>query len=202
MRLLGTLLCAFLVIGCTRGKKSEQDTEQLQWQRLKMVQFYWEDERTNRLAGFSAVLRHMDEPVYWNAETNVLTGHFYRFLWLRTFDRPIVVTINSVGNGRWEVKSKLFTGQSGFTLGQIDREQSVTNASPELASLIADLDRWLPAVPEYDGDQGADGAVWMIDGVNKGQYYIVHRFSPECGWVRQIGLRFLEAAKIQEKKIY
>jgi hypothetical protein len=178
------------------------DGEALEWQRLKVVQHYWEGERTNQLEGFSAALRHLGEPVYWNAPTNRLSGHFYRFLWLRTFDKPIVVTLTSLGDGQVEVRSKVFSGRSGFDMGRIERHESTTCGPGAAAALMADLDDLLPLVPEYDGDFGADGAEWMIDGLSGGRYFVVHRWTPESGWVRHMGLRFLEVAGIEGEKIY
>ena len=202
MRLIPITLCLLALVACSKQKPPPDDKEKLEWQRLKVVQLYWEGERTSQLDGFSETLHQMSEPVYWNVPTNAITGHFYRFIWLRTFDRPIVVTITSSGDGRAEVRSKVFSGQSGFGFGKIEQEVTITNPSATVAALITDLDRWLPYVPEFDGDFGADGATWMIDGVKDGKYYIVHRWSPASGWVRNIGLRFLEEANIKEKIIY
>ena len=190
------------LVSCSKQKQPAVDNEKLEWQRLKAVQFYWEGERTRQLEGLSVTLRQMSEPVYGNDPTNPPSGHFYRFLWLRTFDRPAVVTISSTDDGQVEIRSKIFSGQSGFGIGQIEQEVTTTNKSPAIDTLMADLDRWLPYVPEFNGDIGVDGATWMIDGVKDGKYYIIHRWSPESGWVRDIGLRFLGAANIQEKKIY
>ena len=202
MKLRVTALCLLFLCGCSKQAQKAHEKEVLGWQRLKAVQFYWEGERTNRLERFSVALDHMGEPAYWRAPTNRLSGHFYRFLWLRTFHKPILARITSVGDGRWEVRSKRLTGQGGFALGQLDREYAVTNEAPETVGLTADLDRWLPYVPEYDGEFGCDGAEWFIDGVNNGRYFIVHTWSPETGWIREMGLRFLRAAMIHEKDIY
>ena len=202
MRLIPITLCLLALVACSKQKPPSDDNEKLEWQRLKAVQFYWEGERTRYLEGFTSTLKQMSEPVYWDAPSNSLSGHFYRFLWLRTFDRPVVVTVTFTDDGRAEVRSKVFSGQSGFGFGQIEQEVTITNQSAAVAALITDLDRWMPHVPEFNGDFGADGAMWMIDGVRDEKYYIVHRWSPESGWVRDIGLRFLEIANIREKKIY
>ena len=202
MRLIPITLCLLTMVACSKQKQPSDDIEKHEWQRLKVVQLYWEGERASQLDGFSDALRQMSEPVYWNTSSNSLSGHFYRFLWLRTFDKPVIVTIRSTDEGKVEIKSKIFSGQSGFGIGQIEQEITTTNNSTAMATLMADLDRWLPYVPEFNGDIGPDGAMWMIDGIKDGKYYIVHRWSPESGWVRDIGLRFMGVANIQEKKIY
>jgi hypothetical protein len=169
-----TFCCLLLLCGCSERKHTAHEKQVQDWQRLQSVQFYWEGERTNRLERFSAALSNMDESTYWSTPTNQLSGQFYRFLWLRTFHNPILVRITSVGHGRWEVRSKRLTGQGGFDLGQLAKDEAVTNDSQEIVSLAADLDRWLPYVPEYDGDLGCDGATWFIDGVHEGHYFMVH----------------------------
>ena len=190
------------MVACSQQKQPSDDIEKLEWQRLKVVQLYWEGGRSSQLDRFSNTLHQMSEPLYWNDPTNAITGDFYRFVWLRTFDRPIVVTITASDDGRTEVRSKVFSGQSGFGFGEIEHEVTITNHSTTVTALITDLDRWLRYVPEFDGNFGLDGSTWMIDGVKDGKYYIVHRWSPASGWVRDIGLRFLEEANIKEKKIY
>lgn len=203
MRLNVTTLCVLVALcGCSKQRQTEHEKEVLEWQRLHGVQFYWESERTNWLAGFSSALRHMGEPVYWNVPTNQLPHHLYRFLWLRTFHKPVVVNITPTPDGRWQVRSKTFSGRGGYDLGELEREDVATNASPEIVNLVSDLDTELHCVPEYDGAIGCDGATWFIDGVKDGRYSMAHTWSPESGWIRQMGMRFLSAAKIHEKEIY
>jgi hypothetical protein len=113
---------------------------------------------------------------------------------LRTSGKPIVISVNSLGDDQYEVRENVYSTQHDAILYQIESQIAITNGSQRISALISDLDRWLPFVPEYDGNFGADGTVWMIDGVNNGNYFFVHRWNPKAGWVYEIGLRFLRAA--------
>jgi hypothetical protein len=70
------------------------------------------------------------------------------------------------------------------------------------APLVAELDRWIHAVPEYDALLGADGAGWLVEGVENGRHFAVHTWSPTAGWVREMGLRFPGLAGLSEKRVY
>jgi len=200
--LLTPIFGLLLLVGCSKARQPTVQSEMLDWQRLKGVEWYWKSERTNFMKSLDADLRCMSEPTFSNATTNQLAGHFYRFQWWRTFHKPIIVTIASMDDGRQEVRTKIYAGPGGWKLGELERQVTVTNKSETTATLLAQLDRWLICVPEFDGSRGPDGAEWIIDGVHNGRYSMVHRWSPESGWVRETGLRFLKAANIEEKDIY
>lgn len=152
----------------------------------------------------STNLIDLQEPVYWGNTDHIQTNHFYRFVWLRAFDRPIVVTISEDGNGHFALTKKILSDRRfrQHEPCRVEQQAVLTDDQDELRAIVSELDKTLPSVAEYDGRWGFDGSTWLIDGVNNGNYYAVHRWSPENGWVRIMGRRFLSAARIQEMFIY
>lgn len=185
---------AVLLVSCGKEPKAGEDAEMHDWERLHAVQYYWADGmRGEKLDSLAKRLDQMGEPVLWREPTVQPAQTWYRFVRLPTFGSATVVTLEPRGEDfvtRWRV----FSGQSGFQVGPVEREAAQTNKSEFVSSLVAELDRRLVHAPEYDGEIGVDGETWIIEGVKNGRHHLVHRWSPSSGWVREIGARFLTAA--------
>jgi len=197
---LGSILC-----GCAKEQTPQDKAklEVLDWQRIKYIEYYWKESRTRYIARFSNDLVRMSEPTFWGKQSSAQsTNHFYRFIWLRTFNAPIVITLSET-DGKFQLTRKIFCGEAGFGGGPLSNQVTFTESQVELHNIMSALDGWLRYIPECDGPCAPDGATWMIDGVMKnGQYFFVHRWSPQSGWVRDMGLRMLSAAQIKNEPIY
>ncbi len=94
----------------------------------------------------------------------------YRFLWVPSGHRAVVVRIES--------------GPNGFRLASKDLASRVTydlnDADIQLFSrLVAEARFWeLPTLPPPDGTMERDGARWMLEGLEDGRYHVVDRWSP------------------------
>jgi hypothetical protein len=57
-------------------------------------------------------------------------------------------------------------------------------------------------MPIKDCNMGRDGAQWLIEGVWKGRYHIVDRWTPEKGAFREAALYLIRLSKLNISEIY
>ena len=129
----------------------------------------------------------------------------YRFVWLRTFHHPIIARLVVDGDGIGRLTAVEMTGQGGFAPGVLARKQTLDVSKDDVAhlqSLIAAIRYW--TMPTESGPIGNDGAQWIFEGVQSGQYHVVVRWSPEGGPYREVCLYMLKLSKIDvsAKQIY
>ena len=120
----------------------------------------------------------------------------YRFLWLRTFHHPISIRI-SVSSNKGTITAIEMDGAGGYDAGKELKRTSRALSSAELESirsLISANDFW-SLEPRYK-TLGLDGSQWVIEGRKANIYHAIHRWSPENGEARLIGLRFLSMSKL------
>jgi hypothetical protein len=129
----------------------------------------------------------------------------YRFDWLRTFHQPIIVrlVVNQDGIGR--VTAIEMTGQGGFAPGVIAKKQTLEVSKQDVAhfqGLTKAILYW--TMPTEAGPVGNDGAQWILEGVQSGQYHVVVRWTPKVGPYREACLYMLRLSKIDvnPKQIY
>jgi hypothetical protein len=119
-----------------------------------------------------------------------------RFVWLRTFDAPIVVRIARRGKAAHLVATRL-TGQGGYDVGTVADRIARDLAPADVARLRAriaasDLDQ-LPA-RHCERTASADGALWLFEHAVAGDYHFVLRKTGEERPVRDLGALLLELA--------
>ena len=106
-------------------------------------------------------------------------GSRIRFLWLRTFDNPVVVRMEKNGNGI-TLRRKTAGGASGYEPGKIVANGSKTLSRQAWLEYMARLQKagyWLMGTIDKDL-MSFDGSQW-IPGVNlNGQCHLVDRW---CG---------------------
>jgi hypothetical protein len=146
-------------------------------------------------AWYSKHLRVMGEPSLSCGPP--LANETYRFVWLRTFNRPIAVRLSSEGASFRLVAVEL-TGAGGYDPGSISTraEKMITESDwRALAAALARIGFW--SMPSREAKPGIDGSRWIVEGVrpNSG-YHIVDRWSPKEGSYRDAGLLFLTLAGI------
>lgn len=126
----------------------------------------------------------------------------YRFLWLRTFHRPISVRIVRTGYS-FSLQSVELSGAGGYDPGQKLRTDNIEIFSDQWCEFTTLLDRaefWtLPSVKRDDG--AVDGAQWILEGVNAQRYHIVDRWTPEDGALREACIYLLKLSGRDEKSL-
>jgi hypothetical protein len=145
---------------------------------------------------FSAELRMLEEPslLRLSEETK---SESYRFLWLRTFNQPIVVRLDIMSDGTGTITSKVANGEAGFPYTSKTLSRSVSRPVPRtqvqsFLRQVTELGFWsLPTT--LKGDQtGNDGSEWIIEGLKDGKYHVVERWcadnTPSKRVTHQLGL--------------
>ncbi|MBV9772196.1 MAG: hypothetical protein JOZ32_21670 [Bryobacterales bacterium] len=125
-------------------------------------------------------LMALKEPSLWGLSRKDATAEVYRFLWLRSFDSPISVRLIVTGDGG-RLILKMTDGMSGFESGHLirDRESRLSKEATDwFLGEVKQVNFW--DVPSRDKSQeGVDGAQWIIEGVKRGRYHIIERYSPD-----------------------
>lgn len=117
----------------------------------------------------------------------------YRFIWLRTFHRPVVMRVE-VKEGSGTLIVKVSDGTGGFERGKLVREETRALSPRDLEIIRAHFRvQDFFALPSFDEkNAGADGSEWIIEAQVRGRYHVVTRWTPEDGAVRRIGMNLLE----------
>ncbi len=120
----------------------------------------------------------------------------YRFIWLRTFDRPIAVRVGSSERAVHLVAIEL-SGAGGYAPGGVAKriERSLSRADwKALVAVLRKSDFWTMPTQPTPRAVGFDGAQWILEGRRRTEYHVVDRFSPGEGAYRDAGLTFLKLA--------
>ncbi|MEE4196267.1 MAG: hypothetical protein V2I54_01370 [Bacteroidales bacterium] len=127
---------------------------------------------------YSEHLYAMKEPLLFNKNLN---KEVYRFTWLRTFDNPVVIRIENIGE-KYKLTWKLCDGAGGYTPGNLKIDKSV-EINPEkwemFKSKLDELDYWNMSLGRMSF--GTDGSEWILEGVNKEKYKVVTVWTPSKG---------------------
>jgi hypothetical protein len=117
----------------------------------------------------------------------------YRFLWLRSFDRPISVRIEKSGSSV-NLYAVELDGRGGNDPGRILRKTQKALPAAEFERLTTKLRQpgfWqMWKVHEI----GLDGAEWILESMQDGRYQVANQWTPDSGEFRDVCLLFLEFA--------
>lgn len=141
-------------------------------------------------AHYSKHLRAMEEPSFqcdsaWPA---------YRFLWLRSFHRPVAVRIERRENGTYLTAVEL-DGAGGYAPGAVSRRIERLVDAEQARSFLRALEQ--AGVWAEGGERrtlGLDGARWIVEARDGARYRVHDQWSPDSGPVRDMGLAFLALA--------
>jgi len=159
---------------------------------------------------YSEHLRALKEPSLWDSSKSQKL-QTYRFLWLRTFDRPISVRLDVQQDGTSLLTTKITNGQGGYKPGKlvVNKSRKLTkDQTTWFLERMEEVSFWKLASFEKpyeigpNGEKvdliGVDGAEWIVEGVKDGKYHVVDRWSPEKGPVRVLGIVMLiDLAKLK-----
>ena len=148
---------------------------------------------------YGKYLKAMREPTLWKEPSP--GTEVYRFLWLRSFDAPMVVRVERTGSNM-QLFSRRLSGSGGYDPGELIYKGSTALDQAKWCSFMAKLERanyWNE--PLTQDDRGPDGAEWVLEGVRDGRYHVVDRWSPEDGDFREACLYLLDLAGIDTGKL-
>ena len=143
---------------------------------------------------YSGQLKALKEPSLWQMSKESQTEQAYRFLWLRSFHHPIVVRLDVQANGTGILTTKVASGAGGYPPGTLAQNRTKDIPKEVVESFLAHVEEvkyWSLPTRELSDQNivNLDGAEWVLEGVRKGTYKIVDRWSPEKGSpIRDLGL--------------
>jgi hypothetical protein len=126
-----------------------------------------------------------------------------RFVWLPTFDNPVVVRVGASAGGERRLVAVRLSGAGGYEPGEIadrvDRRLS-DEEWRRVDSLMArtELLEQQPAECEL----GLDGSEWIVEAIDDDGYHFLKRWSPQDGPVQEFGTLLLELTGWKFEDIY
>ncbi|MEH6677790.1 hypothetical protein [Phenylobacterium sp.] len=156
------------------------------------------------VAWYSSHLSAAGEPSLLEAvNPEAPTQDVYRFTWLRSFDKPIVIRIEQAKSGALLMTASRLSGMGGYEPGSVEarivRGLSQDEANQFRRALSVANGLRLRAV---SCDWGFDGAQWIFEGVDRGRYRYVERWTPDRGSVRALGLVMLSFTGWEIEPVY
>ncbi|MBD8872216.1 hypothetical protein [Rhodanobacter sp. DHB23] len=125
-------------------------------------------------------------------------GQGYRFVWLRSFDAPVSVSIVR-GTTGWVLDATELNVAGGLRQGAALRTAHIALNARQIEYMRKQIelsDAWsVPTNSTYNSNGNvviaADGAQWIIELRDGDRYHVIDRFSPKNGPARALGLAFL-----------
>ena len=135
-------------------------------------------------------------------------GETYRFLWLRSFHRPIVVRVVCLEKA-CEIVARRSDGEGGYEPGTVVERKARKLSDGDVArvrDLLARAQFWRPQ--PKDSRIGLDGAQWVLEGRRGRDYHLWDVWSPEAAGpfaqFRELCLQLvrLSGVAVRQNEIY
>jgi len=110
----------------------------------------------------------------------------YRFIWLRSFDAPMIVRIEKSRIDTYRLTAIRLSGRGGYDKGEIAERVDRTLTKEEVDRLVPVLER-AGNRPETHCRLGLDGAGWMFEEQVGSAYSFRRAWTPKDGPVREVG---------------
>jgi hypothetical protein len=152
---------------------------------------------------YSSHLRAAHEPSLVELAAFAPDRMHLRFLWLRSFDQPMIVRVDENNDGQAKITAMLLSGAGGYEPGQITKKLNRVLSATEwkkLKNLVAQSA--LASEPAVGCDMGMDGAQWILEVVENGEYSFYERWSPTTGNIRNVGLYMLRLTEWDLEPVY
>jgi len=149
---------------------------------------------------FARHLRAMAEPSLLEASKDKSVVA-YRFLWLRSFHNPMSIRVDISPTGTASLTTVVTGGKGGYEPGIVSKNEVTEISGKQLRPFIYQVDKigfWSMKTVD-DAMRGADGAVWILEGVKGGEYHVVKRWTPESGSYRKLCLNLVELSDLTFK---
>jgi hypothetical protein len=132
-------------------------------------------------------------------------NHLYRFTCMRSFHEGFCVLLEIMPDGAAHLTYKLESGRGGYGAGSLKMagQMNVPKTSgQEFADFVETAGFW--TLPRDDPDHpGRDGSIWIIEGINKGKYQVIQRWTPRAGtFAREFGEHMLKMACWTVENLY
>jgi len=150
----------------------------------------------SNLNWYSKHLKTMKEPVLRDS----LPVKVFRFLWLRTFDNPIVIRLEN-DKGQTTLFWKVCDGKGGYDPGKmiINEKKKLTKEEWKIISEEINSINFWNLIPNQRM-MGIDGAQWILEGNEFGKYHVVDRWNGME--IRKVCLNMLRLTDLEIEEIY
>lgn len=112
-------------------------------------------------------------------ETLAGNGEAFRFIWLRTFHHPIVISIKNT-SGIYKLHWAIWSGAGGYGWGKLAKQGSKDLSSAQWKLFKSGVDSaYFWELPAYRNDVGNDGSDWILEGQQAGKYHVVQKWTPQ-----------------------
>ena len=130
----------------------------------------------------------------------------YRFLWLRSFHRPVAIHVWRTGDRHFMVVKRV-NGRGGYDPGTFDLYWARSLSENDWNAFMLHLEHSQYWVMSREDDRGMfDGAQWIMEGYRQGRYHVVDRQSPDAGAYRDACMHLLRQsgllAEIPTREVY
>lgn len=126
-----------------------------------------------------------------------------RFIWLRSFDKPIIVRIQEQTDGRATIEAKRLSVDADYEPGEVEERVVRDLSQAEFGAFRSLLEAsGLSKEEAANCDLGLDGARWIVEVIDDGNYAFFDRWSPDNGAVRDVGLAMLQLTGFDLEPIY
>jgi hypothetical protein len=153
------------------------------------------DERMDaiRRDWYSKYLRALGEPSLFALSRNDPQAETYRFLWLRSFHRPVSIRLVMKRDRTGLLISKMTSEAGGLEPGKLIRDETTVIGKHDTGLFAAQLLQFrFWDLPARGHAEGIDGAEWILEAVTDGHYQIVDRWSPpESDPIRKLGMTLM-----------
>jgi hypothetical protein len=142
---------------------------------------------------YSKCLRALGEPSLWALSRSDPRAEVYRFLWLRSFHRPVSIRLVLNSDRTASLTSKITSEAGGLEPGTLIHNETIPVGPHQVWLFSAQfLQSHFWDLPARERPGGADGAGWILEAVADGRYHIVDRWSPpESDPVHMLGMTLM-----------
>ncbi len=128
---------------------------------------------------YSAHLRSMREPSLWQLG-QATDAEFFRFLWIPTWLSPFAVRLETSADGTTSVYGRTTNGLGGYEAGTLTHDSTRVLTLEEYRQFKKRLEAtvfWTLPAKKPVPLGACDGEQWIFEGVSRGRYHIVDRWS-------------------------
>jgi len=144
---------------------------------------------------YSKHLKAMKEVPIYNSQ-KASERFVFRLLWLRSFHHPVCVKVEKNGYSPAVLVGNELSGKGGYGPGElvVDRKTEMSAKSYDQLRELLKSAKFAEQPIDQDKTNVDDGAMWIFEMSDKGQYHIVNSFGD--GAIRDIGIYLLKEAQL------
>jgi len=149
---------------------------------------------------YSGALSTLKEPVLYDKTSR---NKIFRFTCLRSFDAPFAIRVEKPASRPAKLVLKIADGTHGDQPKKlmVNTTKELSDAEWEQVEELAKASGFWQ-MPIRIADFGCDGSEWIVEGICKGKYHVVNRWSPrtESGY-RSLCLKLAELSGVKFENV-